>query len=63
MEEGVFAVVHAGALGGGDVVVALDVEEAVEGVEEEFVVAGVVEFLGAAGGFVDAEDGVEVEGI
>jgi hypothetical protein len=59
-EEDVFAGVHAAGLGGGGVVVTLDVEEGVEGVEEEFVVEGVVEFLGATAGFVEADDGVEV---
>ena len=54
---------HACGLAGGEVVVALHVQEAVEGVEKEFVVEGVVELFGAAGGFAVAEDGVEVQRI
>jgi hypothetical protein len=61
LEELVFAGVHAVEVFGGEVVVALDVEEGVEGVEEEFVVYGVMEVVGAAAGFVEADDGVEIE--
>ena len=63
LEELVFAGVHAFEFFGGGVVVALDVEEGMEGVEEEFVVYGVMEVMGAAAGFVEADDGVEVEGV
>jgi hypothetical protein len=62
-EKLVFAGVHAFGLSGSGVVVALDVEEGVEGVEEEFVVEGVVEFFGTAAGFVEADNGVEVDGV
>jgi hypothetical protein len=62
LQELVFAGMHLPGLGEGRVIVALDVEEAVEAVEEEFVAEGVAEFGGAAAGHVHGNDGVEVEG-
>jgi len=60
-KELIFAGVHALGLGAGAIVVALDVEEGVEGVEEKLMFHGVAEFLGAAAGFIEADDGVEVD--
>jgi hypothetical protein len=61
-KELIFTSVHGSGLAGAEVVVALDVEERMEGVEEEFFAGGVAEVGGAAAGFIEAEDGVEFDG-
>jgi len=62
-EQFILPRMHALGQRGSNVVVALDVEEAVEAVEEEFVAEGVAEFVGAAAGDIQGDDGVEVDGV